>query len=201
MCNKTKSDMIWSINSDPVWRNGVVSHCNNSAVLWCLPLGLFVCVYLTQISHVNFQVNLLFFGPLQIQFTTMKNSSYLLLPEIQLKKKSPPPFFWLKDNCFTILCWFPPHSHMNQPQESATNRHLSVSLEPALISLSIHPCVVSELWVELPANSHLVSISHMVMYMFPCSSLNLSHLLLLPLDPQVRSLCLHLHCCLANLSL
>ena len=75
---KTKSDMIWSINSDQVWRNRVVTHRNNSTVFWCLPLGLFVCMYLTQISHVNFQVNLLFFGPLQMQFTRMKNSSYLL---------------------------------------------------------------------------------------------------------------------------
>ena len=47
-------------------------------------------------------------------------------------------------------------------------------------------------------NSHLLSILHMVMYIFPCYSLNLSHSLLLPLCPQVCSLYLHLHCCPAN---
>ena len=67
------------------------------------------------------------------------SSSFLnILPEIQLKKKSPPTFFWLEINCFTILCWFPPHSHMNQPQESATNRHLS-HLPWTRSHLPLHP--------------------------------------------------------------
>ena len=34
--------------------------------------------------------------------------------------------------------------------------------------------------------------------MFPCYSLNSSHPLIPPLCPQVRSLCLHLHCCPAD---
>ena len=122
-------------------------------------------------------------------------------PWDSIKKKIPPLFFDWRIIALQYCAGFRHTatwiSHKNQPPIDIC----PVSLEPALISLSIHPCVVSELWVELPANSHLVSISHMVMYMFPCSSLNLSHLLLLPLGPQVRSLCLHLHCCLANLSL
>ena len=47
-------------------------------------------------------------------------------------------------------------------------------------------------------NSHSLSILHMVMSMFPCYSLNLSHSLLPPLCPQVCSLYLRLHCCPAN---
>ena len=38
------------------------------------------------------------------------------------------------------------------------------------------------------ANFHLLSILHMVMYMFPCYSLKLSHSLLPLLGPQVCSL-------------
>ena len=51
------------------------------------------------------------------------------------------------------------------------------------------------------ANSHWLSILHMyckIVYMFPYCFLNLSHLLLPSLCPQVFSLCLHFHCCLAN---
>ena len=47
-------------------------------------------------------------------------------------------------------------------------------------------------------NSHQRSILLMVMYMFPCYSLSLSHCLLPPFCPQVCSLCLCLHCCAAN---
>ena len=48
------------------------------------------------------------------------------------------------------------------------------------------------------ANSHWLSVLHLVMYMFQCYSLNLSHPLLPPLCPQVCSLCLRLCCCSAN---
>ena len=48
------------------------------------------------------------------------------------------------------------------------------------------------------ANSHWLSVLHMVIYMFQCPSLHSSHPLLSPLCPQVCSLCLHLHCCLAS---
>ena len=50
------------------------------------------------------------------------------------------------------------------------------------------------------ANSHLLSILYMVVYMFPRYSLHSSHPLLLPLPlcPSVCSLCLHLDCCPTN---
>ena len=48
------------------------------------------------------------------------------------------------------------------------------------------------------ANSHLLSILHMVRCMFPCCSLHSSHPLLPPLCPEVCSLCLCLHCCPAK---
>ena len=47
------------------------------------------------------------------------------------------------------------------------------------------------------ANFHWLSNLHMMMYVFQCYTLHSSHPLL-PLGPQVSSLCLHLHCCLAN---
>ena len=48
------------------------------------------------------------------------------------------------------------------------------------------------------ANSHWLSILHMVMCMFPCCSLNSSLPLLPPLCPQVCFLCLCLLCCPAD---
>ena len=114
--------------------------------------------------------------------------------------KNPPFFFWLEDNCFTILYWFLPYSNMNQPQIYM----YSLSPEPPLISLPIHPSVLSHSTglssLCHAVKSHLVSLLHMAFYMFPCSSLNSSHHLLLPLCPQVCFLCLHLHCCPENLS-
>ena len=49
------------------------------------------------------------------------------------------------------------------------------------------------------ANSHLLSILHMLVYMFQCYSLNSSHPFLPPLCQQVCSLCLHLYCCPTNI--
>ena len=46
-----------------------------------------------------------------------------------------------------------------------------------------------------PANSHWLSILHMVIHMFPCHYLDSSHPLPPTLCPPVCSLCLHLHCC------
>ena len=48
------------------------------------------------------------------------------------------------------------------------------------------------------ANSHWLSILHMVIDMFPCCSLDLSHPLLPQLCPQICSLCLCLHSCPAD---
>ena len=47
------------------------------------------------------------------------------------------------------------------------------------------------------ANSHWLSVLHIVMYMLQCYSPNLSHLLLPTLCPQVCLLCLYFHCCTA----
>ena len=48
------------------------------------------------------------------------------------------------------------------------------------------------------ANFHWLFILHMVMYMFPCYSLNSSNPLFPLVCPQVCYLCLCLHCCPAN---
>ena len=48
------------------------------------------------------------------------------------------------------------------------------------------------------ANSHWLFVLHMVRYVFQCCSLNSSYPLLLPLCPQVCSLCLCLFCCPLN---
>ena len=48
------------------------------------------------------------------------------------------------------------------------------------------------------AHSHWLSRSHVIMYMFPCYSLNSSHPLLPLLGPRVCSLCLYVHCFPAN---
>jgi len=50
------------------------------------------------------------------------------------------------------------------------------------------------------ANSHWLSLFHVVMFMYPCYSLHSPHPLPPTLCPQVRSLCLRLHCCPANSS-
>ena len=66
-------------------------------------------------------------------------------------------------------------------------------LPPHLIPLGCHraPGLRS---LRRRANSHWLSILHMVMYMFPCCSLNSSHPLL-PLLSKVCLLRLCLHCC------
>ena len=105
-----------------------------------------------------------------------------------------PLFILLEDNCFTLLCWPLPYINMNQPQvyicpllpESPS--HLLHYPSPLILSqssgLSSH-CHT--------ANSHLLSIIHMIMYIFPCYSLRSSQSLLPPLCSQVCSLCLRLH--------
>ena len=81
--------------------------------------------------------------------------------------------------------------------ELATGLHMSALSWTHLPSSSLsHPSGLSCLCHA--ANSHLLSILHLVMYMFPFYSLNSSHPLLPLLFPQVSSLCLHLHCCPAN---
>ena len=86
--------------------------------------------------------------------------------------------------------------------ESAIGMHLCplswTSLPPTTPS---HP---SWLWQDTElgslyytTNPHCLSLLHLVIYMFQCYSLNLSHPLLPLLCPQVCSLCLY--CCPANM--
>ena len=79
--------------------------------------------------------------------------------------------------------------HMSPPS--------STSLPPHLPPLGCHrvPALHS---LHHTANSHWLSTSHMVMYMFQCYSLTSSHRLLTPLYPKVCSLCLCLLCCPAS---
>lgn len=74
--------------------------------------------------------------------------------------------------CFTILCWSLPYMNMNQPQVytcplSEPSSHLP--LHPILLGCHRAP---DELLHRTP-NSHGL-LRHMVMYMFPCCSLNSS---------------------------
>ena len=95
------------------------------------------------------------------------------------------------DSCFTTPCWFLPCIHMNQLQV-----HIHpLPLDPPSHSLGCHRA----LGLSSPlhtVNSHWLSISHMVMCLFPSCSLHSFH----PLPHQVHKtiLCLHLHCCPAN---
>ena len=82
--------------------------------------------------------------------------------------------------------------------ESAIDIHMS---PPSLTSLPLlspsHPSRLSQSTrlrsLRHAANSHWLSVLHVVMYIFLCYYLNSSHPLLSPLCTQVCSLCLHLH--------
>ena len=87
---------------------------------------------------------------------------------------------------------FAKHQH-----ESAMGEHVSPRPEPPHTSLP-----TPSLWVDtalsvlLPAwNLHWSSVLHMVIYIFQCYSLKLSHLHLLPHSPNVCFLHLCLFCC------
>ena len=72
-----------------------------------------------------------------------------------------------------------------------------LNLPPA--SHPIHPTPGCHREPDLSSLCHVAHfqwlfVLHMVIYVFACYSLNLSHLLLPWLSPQVCSLCLHLHC-------
>ena len=82
--------------------------------------------------------------------------------------------------------------------ESALGIHM-----PPPTSHPIPPLgVVTGPWVEHPASHSrfplVLSILHMVVYIFPCSPLSSSNHLLPLLRPQFFSLCLHLHRCPAH---
>ena len=98
--------------------------------------------------------------------------------------------------CFTILWWFLPYIHMNQPWMNMCSPSWTLLPPPS----SSHPSGSS----QCTSPGHPVScinldwwsISHMIVYMFQCSSLKSSHPRLLPPSPKVYSLHLCLFCCL-----
>ena len=93
--------------------------------------------------------------------------------------------FLLEDNCFTVLGWFLPYTSMNQPQVYVyplpPNPRSHLPPRPAPLAchraLGWAPCHAAHL--------HLLSLSHMIMYVFLCDSLNSSHPLFILLCPQI----------------
>ena len=87
--------------------------------------------------------------------------------------------------------------------ESAIGIHMSPPSWPSLLppttsqpsKLSQSPGLSS---LSHTANSHWLSILHVILYMFPCYSFHSSHPLLSLPESQVCSLCLNLHCCSTN---
>ena len=74
-----------------------------------------------------------------------------------------------------MLCWFLPNINMNQPQIYICPLPLTT---PSCFPLHPTPGLSQSPGVSFlshTANSHWLSISHMVMYMFPCYSLHSSH--------------------------
>ena len=107
-------------------------------------------------------------------------------------------FNW-EGNCFTILCWFPPHINMSRHRYTYA---LSLWNLPPTFPTSSHPLgcqgALHLSFLLHIANSQWLSILHMVLYMFPCYSLNSFH----PLFPHFvhKSFLssLRFHCCRAN---
>ena len=96
----------------------------------------------------------------------------------------------------TILPWLLPHVNMKQPQVCTCSRPSGASLPPPSPP---HASRFSRsTGFGLPANSHWLSILHMVMHTFQCCSRKSSHPPPPPLCPKICPLCLHLHCCLAS---
>ena len=99
-------------------------------------------------------------------------------------------------NYFTILWWFLPYIHMNQPwvymcSPSWTPSHLTPPPIP-----QGHPSAPALSTLSHASNLNWWSISHMIKYMFQCYSFKSSHPRLLPQSLKVCSLHLCLFCCL-----
>ena len=106
----------------------------------------------------------------------------------------------MDNNYFTILwCFFAIHQHlllinMNWPQVYTCSYHPELHLPPYPIPLGCPQAPALSALIHA-SNLHWSSILHVVMYMFQCYSLKLSHPRLLPLSPNVCSLHLCLFCC------
>ena len=113
--------------------------------------------------------------------------------------------------CHFLLQFLKVKSESEASQSCPT---LSNPMDCGLPGSSVHGIFQAKVleWLPLPrlsqstslsslshtANSHWLSVLHMVVYILLCSSLHLSHPLLPPLCPQLCSLCIHLYCCPAN---
>ena len=105
-------------------------------------------------------------------------------------------YLFLEANYFTILYWFC-HT-LTWIRHGCTCVHHPEPLShlpPHPIPLG-HPSAPVLSTLSHVSNLDWWSISHMVIYMFQCSSLKLSHLYLLPQSPKVCSLHVRLFCCL-----
>ena len=106
-------------------------------------------------------------------------------------------FFKLEDNCF-ILYQYLPNINRNKPQAYIYPLPLK---SPSLLPLHHTPLgchrALGLSSLHGTANSHWLSILHMVMYMYMLLLYSSQPLLPL-LCPQICSLCLCLQCCSAN---
>ena len=114
----------------------------------------------------------------------------ILFPYRFLKK------FQLEANNFTILWWFLPHSHMNQPRVYMCSPSWTPLPPPSHPIPQGHPSAPALSTLPHASNLDWWSISHMIIYMFQCYSLKSSHPRLLPHSPKVCSLSLCLFHCL-----
>ena len=97
---------------------------------------------------------------------------------------------------FTILWWFLPYIHMNQPWVYMCSPSDSPSHFPPHPICQGHLSALSLSILFHASNFDWSSISHMALYMFQCYSLKSYHPCLLPQSPKVCSLHLCLFCCL-----
>ena len=102
----------------------------------------------------------------------------------------------MEANYFTILWWFLPYIHMNQPWVYMFPHPEPPSHLPPHPIPQGHPSAPALSTMSHASNLDWRSISHMVLYIFQCYSLRSSHPCLLPQSPKVCSLHLCLFCCL-----
>ena len=99
----------------------------------------------------------------------------------------------MEANYFTILWWFLPYIHMNQPWVYMCSPFQNLPPHPIPQG---HPSAPALSTLSYALNLDWRSISHMMIYMFQCYSLRSSHPRLLPQSPKDCSLHLCLFCCL-----
>ena len=106
-------------------------------------------------------------------------------------------YFQLKDNCFTVLCWFLPYINKNQPwvQTCPLPFKPPSHRTPHPISLGCHRAPVWVPWIiqQIPTDYFTYGGTHVSMILSPFVIPSLH-----PLCPYVCSFCLRLHCSSAN---